>query len=486
MYKAVLVDDEYWTLMGIQQTFNWENYSFMIDGAYSSAAEALAAIKTGKPDVVFTDICMPGMNGMELIKELRRLELDIEVIIISGFSEFEYAQQAIQHGAFDYCLKPIDEDTTDPLLERLKKKLDYKKQQKMQALLDLIGNGNSMEGKSAAALGLPSGRKLYQVIQFSGAAEHDVKEVLDHMPAADYATLLTARRRYVIINCEQEATATLMRYSGPDIIGLSMAAEQFHQLPLLAEQAAIAAATSFIIKDECVFKYSPRQTAKMNTFLARAIHLLENGHLVRFQTLIGTIPALWKESGFSAEDLCYVWNQLLMHVELTSSSQIKTADFSLLDWQQMEGKFSDIHDFCQTLFDEVSYCYNVNNQDTGSDADDSGKPGFNKMLAYLHKNYNQQIKLKDLANMFYINKNYASFLFQKYTGMTYSEYINKLRMDKARELLIQSSLPIAEVAEHAGYPDYFYFSRLFKKTFGVSPTAFRKEPSAFIQSTSAD
>ena len=89
MYRVMLVDDEPWTLKGIQETFKWDNYGLNVIGAYESATLALQEILEKKPDVVFTDIRMPILNGMELLNEIRKNELDIEVIIISGFGQFD-------------------------------------------------------------------------------------------------------------------------------------------------------------------------------------------------------------------------------------------------------------------------------------------------------------------------------------------------------------------------------------------------------------
>ncbi|MDF2927022.1 MAG: two component transcriptional regulator, AraC family [Paenibacillaceae bacterium] len=249
MYSVVLVDDEPWILKGIAQTFAWSEWGFQVIGAYSRSAMALDEILATRPDAVFTDIQMPGVSGIQLMEVLRQNGLDTEIVIISGFGQFEYAQQAIRAGAFDYCLKPLSEETSQSLLPRLKKRLDE---------------------KHAAMKGNP--------------------------PEA--------------VISEQE--------------------------------------------------------------------------------------------------------------------------------------------------------------------DDSDSTGFGRMLLYLNEHYQEQIQLKDLSQKFFFNKNYASALFKKHTGMTYSEYVNSIRINKAKELLVKTSLPVAEVAEKVGYTDYFYFNRIFKKITGVTPAGLRK------------
>lgn len=123
MYKVVLVDDEPWTLIGIEESIPWESMGFEVIYKTSSPAEALKVILDRQPEVVLTDIRMPGMTGIELINKARENGLKTEFIIISGYAEFSYAQDAIRLGAFDYCLKPINEEQAGKVLLRLNRHL---------------------------------------------------------------------------------------------------------------------------------------------------------------------------------------------------------------------------------------------------------------------------------------------------------------------------------------------------------------------------
>ena len=106
MYKAIIIDDEPWTIIDIEKTFSLEDMGFEIVGSYRTPQKALPAIISKKPDLVITDIRMPGMTGMELIKSVRNQKINCEFIIVSGHSDFSYAQEAISYGVAGYCLKP--------------------------------------------------------------------------------------------------------------------------------------------------------------------------------------------------------------------------------------------------------------------------------------------------------------------------------------------------------------------------------------------
>jgi len=124
MYKVVIVDDEYWILQGIINTFDWEKYSFEICCSTNDPIEAYEMIKKEAPDVVFTDIKMPVMTGIELCERLAKENCKPLFVFISSYDDYEYMRKAIINNAFDYCLKPIDKADSDNILKRLKESLD--------------------------------------------------------------------------------------------------------------------------------------------------------------------------------------------------------------------------------------------------------------------------------------------------------------------------------------------------------------------------
>lgn len=123
MNRAILVDDEYWALKGLETLFPWAEHGYALLGSFDDPVDALEAILAEKPDVVVTDIRMPEVSGLDLLRAAREKGLATEFVIVSGYGEFEYAQEAIRHGAFDYLLKPISYEKADALLGRLDVKL---------------------------------------------------------------------------------------------------------------------------------------------------------------------------------------------------------------------------------------------------------------------------------------------------------------------------------------------------------------------------
>lgn len=110
MYQVYLIDDEPWVLIGLERLISWEEYGFCVVGKSTSSKEAWGQITQLKPDVVVTDIRMPGLNGLDLLGKIREENLNTKVVLVSGFAEFEYARIAIRDGAFEYLVKPVSKD----------------------------------------------------------------------------------------------------------------------------------------------------------------------------------------------------------------------------------------------------------------------------------------------------------------------------------------------------------------------------------------
>lgn len=128
MYKIVLIDDEPWALLYMKKVFSREDLNYKVVAAEGSSGAALRMIEKLKPDVVITDVCIPNMTGLELLLYLREHEIECEVVIVSAFAEFVYVQEALRYGAFDYCIKPISAEDAENLLNKLKMKLEKKKE----------------------------------------------------------------------------------------------------------------------------------------------------------------------------------------------------------------------------------------------------------------------------------------------------------------------------------------------------------------------
>lgn len=145
-YKVFLVDDERWSLKDVRYTCPFEELGFDVIGESTSAVKALEEIRQGRPDVVFVDIRMPAMTGLDLIHLIKKDLPDTVFIILSGYAEFNYATEALRLGVFDYCLKPMEEQAARELLVRIRAHLDEKGRQQheieRESVKESVGSAN--------------------------------------------------------------------------------------------------------------------------------------------------------------------------------------------------------------------------------------------------------------------------------------------------------------------------------------------------------
>ena len=126
MNKIIIADDEPWTLYRIQNLLKWEEYGFELIGTAGDGLTALELIKEKQPALLLSDIRMPGLDGLELVRELKQHAPNTAVIFVTGFSEFSYAQEALRQGVFDYLVKPVRKEDLEAVLERIRPILEEK------------------------------------------------------------------------------------------------------------------------------------------------------------------------------------------------------------------------------------------------------------------------------------------------------------------------------------------------------------------------
>lgn len=123
MYKAMIMDDDHWALMDIRQTFAFESYGFQVVGEYGSVEKALPAIMAHKPDLIVSDIRMAQLSGLDMARICREQGLRTQIVLVSGYERFDYAQEALKHGVFAYLLKPLQDEEVAEVMQRVVRQL---------------------------------------------------------------------------------------------------------------------------------------------------------------------------------------------------------------------------------------------------------------------------------------------------------------------------------------------------------------------------
>lgn len=475
MYKVLLVDDEPWVLEGIKRLFNWEQEGFTVIGQTTRSAQALEIIQEKTPDVVFTDIRMPKISGIELMQKVRELKMSTEFIIISGYSEFSYAQEAIRLGAFDYCLKPIEEEYTKDLLKKLFIHLENKRNLANYKIIEAINNKEDLS-KLLNEHGLSSSAPYYQAVIVHTKDFSDCKEIIfDESGIEGKIKIKLGRNKYMyLLNTHNDLSDIRFKDTNDEVyIGISEKANLLNDVLKLYYQADIAAAGYFIYPNENVFKYIKKDIEGLNQLINKFNELLGNDDAYEVRVLLESVPEIFIKNMLSMEEVVYFWNKVVAIVTAHSNNEDFYSIFEFMDFQKIMNQFENINVLCECILNDID-CL-LSKEEYSKIAYESMNVDFQKLLTYVKEHFSEQMYLRDLSKMFYINQTYCCNLFKKYTGSTFTDYINNLRIEKSKELLKYINLTIEEVSLQAGYNDYYYFNKLFKKYYGITPTKYRKD-----------
>ena len=184
MYKVLLVDDEIRNYKLFEKLVDWEEKGFEIIGTAADGVEALKKYEELEPDLIFMDIQLPMMDGMECIRWIREVDKKVQIVIVSAYGEFNYAQKAIRYGVQDFLLKPVSRVMLNQIVNRMKENLDHRENNDNCFNNELAVNLREWihgESEKTESLGLSKRNKLLRILKDKGTKEHaeNIKEMLE-------------------------------------------------------------------------------------------------------------------------------------------------------------------------------------------------------------------------------------------------------------------------------------------------------------------
>lgn len=465
MYTVFIVDDEELVIKSLKASVDWVSCGFEVVGHALSGEEALSAIPIIQPDVIVSDIRMPGMNGLELMKHLSDSGITAKFMIISGLAEFALAQKAIKQRVFGYCLKPFDELEISGYLQSLKRELDGHHQLMEGDILDLIESGTS-----------EAQEKLQQVLNKAGITEEVALRLMltvrrDKLPILGKKPCLSLRigyRKFVYLLAEQDVEE-LMSAMGTDEevskgIGLSKPFAEMTGIIQAIQHAELQAYQFFTLSSRCASS-GPFELSDTSLDIPR---LAPSGDVTAHIARLDAMLLMFQTGQRDIRHALLLFNDCISHLSRWGK---EASDLFLYSFDQLADLFEDVREmiaYLKKLFSEEK-----------TDLPVPFNPGrnqtFNAMLGHINEHYWEDISIQGMSKMFSVNANYISQIFRKELNKTFTEYLNSLRIERAASLLRSTSVPINEIADQVGYKDYFYFSKLFKKSRGVSPKSFRND-----------
>lgn len=456
MLNVLLVDDEIRILKHLQTEIPWKQLGLTLIEPATDGEEAMRIAQQNSVDIVITDIRMPRLDGLSFCRKLREKNANTQIILISGYADFSYAQQAIGLGVIGYCLKPLNTAEIIGLLRTGVRNIRRENIINTDALLDLIESGTEEEVCDALAeLGV--GKGPYYIA--ASVHVHNIEKPLEAMLSCKLG-----KHKYLYVS-----TAPLSRDAALKAIyhaclgGIGWIAQPVSAQNLAASvQNATAMAYQWFLSGKptlCETLSGGKITAEFFEDLKSALSSTERLRCF-LQNLQHADAALLMNIRTAFRFYNLVYGSNLFHA---SGSE---EEHYLYGYEQLPVEYVSFADVLEEMLAELRYP-NLPAEDTTASSS-----SFLHIMRFLNENYEKELSLKKIADLFHMNASYISQLIKNETGLTYSQYVTELRINKAKELLQTTELTLSEVSEAVGFNDYFYFIKKFKKEVGVTPGKF--------------
>ena len=409
--KVFLVDDEIVIREGIRESFPWEDTPYDLVGEAPDGEMALPMIRDTNPDIVITDIKMPFMDGLELCRVLKTQMPWIGIIVLSGYDEFEYARQCIQLGVREYLLKPISSADLKEALDKIGKQITEERK--------------SLEHASSLRARMGGDGKF-------------VKEKLIGSLFSDEAA--------------PEDAATVLKQ--------------------LASMGCPVPAPFYTVIDAA---FEPTGTGQEAVLLLTES---SNGAVHPSPGRVGTRMLVLGDTAMDAEEKAYAMaTSLVQELERANCGEIRIGIGEIVEKpDEILQSFKTARHIRHLLVerkDEGALILGVREM---GDVSDDMPSVINEAKLYMSQNYsNPNLMLPDVAGHVNMSKSRFSAVFSQCTGQTFTEYLIYLRLSKAKELLRTTNYKNSRIAGETGYNDSHYFSYIFKKNTGMTPSEYRAQ-----------
>lgn len=525
LYKLIIVDDEEEIRLGVIKKINWEENGFIVVGDAENGEEALELAERLHPDVIMTDIKMPFMDGLELGKKVMDLMPSTKIIIFSGSDDLDYAHQAIKINVVEYVLKPINSLELVEVLKRLKEKLDKEYDEKRNtdilkkhylesipvireqflvgALEGRINKDQWKENEKKLALDFITKYLCVAIINIDGLSKGQdsglvlvsIKNMVDEtmqnyckfisFPYLDkMVVLLSFDEKDNIMNIIKGLNEVCKIFecvfANTISIGIGRIYKNINEIRFSYRMAQSALGYRQILgngKTIYIDDLEPDNSIQLKFEDQEEIRFLNSIKLSGEDTIRETVGSIFKKIEESLVQIekyrIYLMEVLTSMLKLTQSHNIEVNNI-----------FGDEFNFYTYLDDfnsieEIKEWFILKairlNEIIKKERVNSSKILVEKAKEYIKINYNDyEISVEKLCSNLHVSPTYFSTIFKKETNMSFVNYLTDVRLDEAVKLLNTTDDKTYIIATRVGYQEANYFSYVFKKKFGISPSRYRK------------
>lgn len=523
--RMILADDEPVILNGLKMIIDWEVLGLEIVGEASDGKELVEMLDTRDPELIVTDICMPGLTGIDVLRQIEASGRTIKVIFISAYKEFAYAQDALKYGALDYLVKPVNTAQLEQVIRkavlmirnislegRNREKLEHLERnnrvKNIEELLDRLTDGDGHAANSLSeVLGLQGEKKVSvcvgewnKVVPEEGRWQQGERKLVDF---AVYNVMTESLKKFPGCHLFRKGRSFcfLILHDDPDLplqtakevresvmsflkigmtIGVGGAVPELNKAVDSYKQALEVLDWAYFNGPGNVFYYqaapvemsTERQVEDIQARLIRCIVTAspEEDLLYVLEQLLAVIKHAACGNKHAAVSAVYATilmiRQELMSIGI-SLDVLEDSLHSLLEKVNGFETLPEVEAYLRELLADI-------NKQVKTKLGNKELIQIKQVKEFIENHYSENITLEKISGQIYMNPSYFSTFFKKHTGENYKQYLTEVRMKNARRLLLQTDLLVYEVAEKVGYSNARLFSEMFRKKFGQIPYEYKQ------------
>lgn len=533
MMKVILVDDEFLVRVRLKSCVDWNGLGFEIAGEASNGEDALSLAEEVRPNLAIVDINMPFVNGLDFAAIVRERYPEIKIVILTGYSSFDYARTALQAGVVNYLLKPVVEEELKNILlkisEQITQELQLKenienlklnsreritllKQKYIQSLLEGVSQAASQEELEKQKLFCPKlvNSNMAVIVTaidglFSGGIGESDRDLWIFAVSNIFSEIFESENCFeisydqnniiLIVNTEnREKGGEAVDYLSlcdtvrklveeflqfTVTIGVGKACGGFEKISLSYKEALNALKNRLILGNNRIIEFKDIEAQKGITAcnLNFRQEMLINLRLGNTAAILGELNRIFDavtDKKMTVDHLYMILSELLLTITtFVNENEISMAEITEqdIDVSGMIGGSESIRDIKSTF----TGIFNKLIKAYSTKRYMGHTRMVDKVKDYIDKNYsNSDLSLDNIASNMSINASHLSNIFKKESGLSVTEYLTECRMKHAKELIDRGNKKLFEIAELVGFNDPYYFSKCFKKYTGVSASKYFK------------
>lgn len=509
MYRMMIIDDEPIVRSGLKQLLPWAELGFDICAEGTDGKDGLNKVMEYQPDLVLVDVKMPGMTGIELIRESKKQGFEGKFIILTGYSDFEFAKTAVSLGVRAYLLKPIDEDELRDNINEVLSELDAArnleayyganeikaKQEILRRVLLYIEDKQVLRGE-IKSLGIDFKYHSYcvcvltnksnTIIQDQRAGERTDERVNSFIRGLEHVEKVPiADDRWAIIykGGEYSDFEPKLRYANDKLkalheegffVTIGHNVSNWEDLHFSYECANVLLEYGFLYEDTDIVTIKLLECSEQpeeELSVEKLCHMIDLGDNEGITALVAQLPEMYRKHLRREQEIKIRAVHTMTKLHNVVGNRYEQRRAELPDIDALTENIKNAGNVKVLIKLVGDYCRRLSEIIGASSSDNVIK----RMYAYMENNYDRDLKLETIAKMFNYNSAYLGKIFKKEIGESYNNVLDNIRIDNAKRLLSDTNLKVYQVSEKVGFSNIDYFYAKFKRYVGISPKEYKKD-----------